>query len=153
MNTGEAPSPRPSPACKEALRWLYATQRFGIKLGLENISRLLHELEVPEKSQRIVHVAGTNGKGSVCAMVDAISRAQGYRTGLFTSPHLVSYRERIRVDGEMIGDGEVAAGLTRIRDKISDWDPHPTFFEITTALALLHFRKRDCEVIAPCNTK
>lgn len=147
MNAGEA-SARPSPACKEALRWLYGTERFGIKLGLENISRLLRELEVPEKSQRIVHVAGTNGKGSVCAMVDAIARAQGYRTGLFTSPHLVSYRERIRVDGEMIGEDEVAAALTRIRDKISDWDPHPTFFEITTALALLHFKKRGCEVIA-----
>ena len=107
----------------------------------------MRELEVPEKSQRIVHVAGTNGKGSVCAMIDAIARAQGYRTGLFTSPHLVSYRERIRVDGEMIGEDEVAAGLTRIRDKISAWDPHPTFFEITTALALLHFKKRACEVI------
>jgi dihydrofolate synthase/folylpolyglutamate synthase len=148
VNAAEAAAPRPSPACREALRWLYGTQRFGIKLGLENISRLLRELEVPEKSQRIVHVAGTNGKGSVCAMVDAILRAQGYRAGLFTSPHLVSYRERIRVDGEMIGEDEVAAGLTRIRDKISDWDPHPTFFEITTALALLHFKKRGCEVIA-----
>ncbi|MEY2493972.1 MAG: dihydrofolate synthase / folylpolyglutamate synthase [Verrucomicrobiota bacterium] len=148
MSAAAAPAPRPSPACQEALRWLYATQRFGIKLGLENISRLLRELEVPEKSQRIIHVAGTNGKGSVCAMIDAIARAQGYRTGLFTSPHLVSYRERIRVDGEMIGEDEVAAGLTRIRDKISNWDPHPTFFEITTALALLHFKKRDCEVIA-----
>jgi dihydrofolate synthase/folylpolyglutamate synthase len=148
VSAAAAPAPRPSPACQEALRWLYATQRFGIKLGLENISRLLRELEVPEKSQRIIHVAGTNGKGSVCAMIDAIARAQGYRTGLFTSPHLVSYRERIRVDGEMIGEDEVAAGLTRIRDKISNWDPHPTFFEITTALALLHFKKRDCEVIA-----
>jgi dihydrofolate synthase/folylpolyglutamate synthase len=148
VNAGESPALRPSPACREALRWLYATERFGIKLGLENISRLLHELEVPEKSQRIVHVAGTNGKGSVCAMIDAIVRAQGHRTGLFTSPHLVSYRERIRVDGIMIGEDEVAAGLTRIRDKISNWDPHPTFFEITTALALLHFKKSGCEVIA-----
>ncbi|MEY2560724.1 MAG: dihydrofolate synthase / folylpolyglutamate synthase [Verrucomicrobiota bacterium] len=148
MNAGESPALRQSPACREALRWLYATERFGIKLGLENVSRLLRELEVPEKSRRIVHVAGTNGKGSVCAMIDAIVRAQGYRTGLFTSPHLVSFRERIRVDGEMIGEDEVAAGLTKIRDKISDWDPHPTFFEITTALALLHFKKRGCEVIA-----
>lgn len=148
MNAGEAPAPRPSSAWSEALRWLYATQRFGIKLGLENVARLLHELEVPERSQRIVHVAGTNGKGSVCAMVDAIARAQGYRTGLFTSPHLVSYRERIRVDGEMIGEDGAAAGLTRIRDMISAWDPHPTFFEITTALALLHFKKRGCEIIA-----
>jgi dihydrofolate synthase/folylpolyglutamate synthase len=130
-----------------ALAWLYGTQRFGIKLGLENIRRLLHELNVPGKDQRIVHVAGTNGKGSVCAMIDAVCRAQGYRTGLFTSPHLVTYRERIRVNGEMIAEGKVAEGLTAIRRLINDWEPHPTFFEITTALALMHFKECRCELI------
>lgn len=132
---------------REALAWLYGTQRFGIKLGLDNVQRLLRELKLPGKDQRIIHVAGTNGKGSVCAMIDSICRAQGYRTGLFTSPHLVSYRERIRVNGEMIGEQEVAEGLGTIRAAIRDWDPHPTFFEITTALALDHFKKRDCELI------
>src|SRR5262249_42866624 len=83
--------------------------------------------------------AGTNGKGSVCAMIDSICRAQGYRTGLFISPHLVTFRERIRVNGEMISEDAVADGLTMIRDLIADWDPHPTFFEVTTALALKHF--------------
>jgi dihydrofolate synthase/folylpolyglutamate synthase len=141
-------APRPSPAYREALAWLYGTQRFGIKLGLDNIRRLLHELNVPGKHQRFVHVAGTNGKGSVCAMIDAICRAQGYRTGLFTSPHLVTYRERIQVDGEMIPEEKVAEGLNAIRIRTSDWNPHPTFFEITTALALIHFKERDCEVIA-----
>lgn len=141
------PSRRPSPAYQEALTWLYATQRFGIKLGLENIQRLLHELDLPGKDQRIIHVAGTNGKGSVCAMLDSICRAQGYRTGLFTSPHLVSYRERIQVNGEMISENEVAEGLTALREKIRDWDPHPTFFEITAALALAHFKKNECELI------
>ena len=131
----------------EALAWLYGTQRFGIKLGLENVQRLLRELNLPGDSQRIIHVAGTNGKGSVCAMIDSICRAAGYRTGLFTSPHLVTYRERIRVDGEMIGKDEVAAGLTAIRDRVKSWEPHPTFFEITTALALDHFKKRECELI------
>ncbi len=140
--------PRPSPTYREALAWLYGTQRFGIKLGLDNIRRLLHELNVPGKHQRFVHVAGTNGKGSVCAMIDAICRAQGYRTGLFTSPHLVTYRERIQVEGEMIPEEKVAEGLNAIRIRISDWNPHPTFFEITTALALIHFKERDCEVIA-----
>jgi dihydrofolate synthase/folylpolyglutamate synthase len=133
---------------REALAWLYGTQRFGIKLGLENIQRLLSALEVPAKGQRIVHVAGTNGKGSVCAMIDAISRAQGYRTGLFTSPHLVTFRERIRVDGEMIAEEKVAKGLAAIRSLISDWEPYPTFFEITTALALIHFKDCGCDVIA-----
>ena len=80
-------------------------------------------------------------------MIDAICRAQGYRTGLFTSPHLVTYRERIRVNGEMIPEEKVAEGLTTIRHLIRDWDPHPTFFEITTALALMHFKECRCELI------
>jgi dihydrofolate synthase / folylpolyglutamate synthase len=131
----------------EALAWLYGTQRFGIKLGLEKIQRLLRELAVPGKNQRIIHVAGTNGKGSVCAMIDSICRAEGYRTGLFTSPHLITYRERIRVNGEMMAEDDVALGLTSIRDLVANWDPHPTFFEITTALALDHFKKSGCELI------
>jgi dihydrofolate synthase/folylpolyglutamate synthase len=131
----------------EALAWLYGTQRFGIKLGLENVQWLLRELNAPGKDQQIIHVAGTNGKGSVCAMIDSICRAANHRTGLFTSPHLVTYRERIRVNGEMIAPDEVASGLSALRDTIRDWDPHPTFFEITTALALDHFKKKECEVI------
>jgi dihydrofolate synthase/folylpolyglutamate synthase len=147
VNVGGALAPRSSSAYREALSWLYGTQRFGIKLGLDNVRRLLRALELPGKSQRFIHVAGTNGKGSVCAMIDSICRAQGYRTGLFTSPHLVSYRERIRVDGEMIEEQEVADGLNAIRQQVADWDPHPTFFEITTALALAHFKKRKCELV------
>ena len=72
-------------------------------------------------------------------MIDSICRAQGYRTGLFISPHLITFRERIRVNGEMISEDAVADGLTMIRDLVADWDPHPTFFEVTTALALKHF--------------
>ncbi len=131
----------------EALAWLYGTQRFGIKLGLENVARLLRELDLPGKDQRIVHVAGTNGKGSVCAMIDSVCRATGYRTGLFTSPHLVTYRERIRTNGEMIGQQEVAHGLSALREMLLSWQPHPTFFEITAALALDHFKKSGCELI------
>ena len=123
----------------EALAWLYGLQRFGIKLGLENIQRLIAVLRVNLGSARVIHVAGTNGKGSVCAMIDSILRAQKYRTGLFVSPHLVTFRERIRVDGKMISEEAVANGLTTIRDLVRDWDPHPTFFEIATALALKHF--------------
>jgi dihydrofolate synthase/folylpolyglutamate synthase len=123
----------------EALAWLYGLQRFGIKLGLENIQRLIAVLRVDLGRAQVIHVAGTNGKGSVCAMIDSILRAQKYRTGLFTSPHLVTFRERIRVDGEMISEEAVANGLTTIRDLVRNWNPHPTFFEITTALALKHF--------------
>jgi len=123
----------------EALAWLYSLQRFGIKLGLENIRRLIAQLHVDLSRSRVIHVAGTNGKGSVCAMIDSICRAQGYRTALFTSPHLVTFRERIRVNGEMISENAVANGLANVCEHVRKWDPHPTFFEITTALALKYF--------------
>ena len=130
----------------EALAWLYGLQRFGIKLGLENIQRLIAELHVDLGRARVIHVAGTNGKGSVCAMIDSILRTQKYRTGLFTSPHLVTFRERIRVDGKMISEEAVANGLTTIRDLVKDWEPHPTFFEVTTALALKHFSNAKIDI-------
>jgi dihydrofolate synthase / folylpolyglutamate synthase len=134
---------------KKALAWIYSLQRFGIKLGLENIRGLLAELSrnadlacgglETAAPWKVIHVAGTNGKGSVCAMIDSICRAHGYRTGLFTSPHLVTFRERIRVNGKMISKDAVANGLSVIRNLVADWDPHPTFFEVTTALALKYF--------------
>jgi len=132
---------------KEALAWLYSLQRFGIKLGLENIRRLIAEMHVDLGGARVIHVAGTNGKGSVCAMIDSICRAQKYRTGLFVSPHLVTFRERIRIDGEMISENEVAAGLTNIRKLVADWEPHPTFFEIATVLSLKHFTEAKIDVV------
>ena len=131
-----------------ALAWLYATQLTGIKLGLETISRLLRELEFgTDGGARIIHVAGTNGKGSVCAMLDAVCRAAGYRTGLFTSPHLVSFRERVRLDGYPIPETAVAEGLTHLRELTADWQPQPTFFEYVTALGLDYFRQRRAEII------
>ena len=147
MSRAPSAEAEPGERYREAVAWLFGTQLFGIKLGLESIGRLLSALDVPAKEQRVIHVAGTNGKGSVCAMIDAICRAQGYRTGLFTSPHLITYRERIRVGGEMISAAEVAEGLERIRGIVRDWDPHPTFFEITTALALWHFKSAGCEIV------
>jgi len=151
VNVGGAFVPRPPLTYKEALAWLYGLQRFGIKLGLENIERLLEELSrngvLQAAPWKVIHVAGTNGKGSVCAMIDSISRAQGYRTGLFISPHLVTFRERIRVNGEMISEQAVANGLTTIRNLIANWDPHPTFFEVVTALALKHFSDAKVEIV------
>jgi len=136
---------------REALAWLYSLQRFGIKLGLENIERLIEELSkshiLKAAPWKVIHVAGTNGKGSVCAMIDSICRAQGYRTGLFTSPHLVTFRERIRVNGKMISEQAVADGLTSIRNLVANWDPHPTFFEVVTALALKHFSDTKVEIL------
>lgn len=139
---------------REALAWVYGLQRFGIKLGLENTQRLIAECcsgfcvnrPASASTPKVIHVAGTNGKGSVCAMMDSICRAQGYRTGLFTSPHLVTFRERIRVNGEMISEDAVANGLTAIRNLVAHWDPHPTFFEVTTALALKYFSEAKIDV-------
>jgi dihydrofolate synthase / folylpolyglutamate synthase len=143
---------------REVLTWLYSLQRFGIKLGLENTRRLLDECcsgvcvkrpapaAASASTPKIIHVAGTNGKGSVCAMIDSICRAQGYRTGLFTSPHLITFRERIRVNGEMVSEDAVANGLTTIRGLVADWHPHPTFFEVTTALALKCFSEANIDV-------
>jgi dihydrofolate synthase / folylpolyglutamate synthase len=145
VNVGEASVPRLS--YQEALTWLYSLQRFGIKLGLENIRRLIDALHIDLGNARVIHVAGTNGKGSVCAMIDSICRAQGYRSGLFISPHLVTFRERIRVNGEMISEEVVADGLTNIREIVADWDPHSTFFEVTTALALQHFANGKIDVV------
>ncbi len=134
----------------EAVAWLYATQLHGIHLGLENIQRLVKALGIrvsgPD-APKFLHVAGTNGKGSTCAMLDACCRAAGLRTGLFTSPHLVTFRERMRLDGEMIGEEEVATGLSEIRELTEGWEHAPTFFEIATALALAWFQKRGAEVV------
>jgi dihydrofolate synthase / folylpolyglutamate synthase len=133
----------------DALAWLYGTQLHGIKLGLRNIRRLLKELRVQVNNEGepwYVHVAGTNGKGSVCAMLDAILRAAGRRTGLFTSPHLVDFRERIKHNGKMIPEPEVTARIAQIRDLVAGWDQCPTFFEITTAIALGWFQDVGTEV-------
>ena len=131
----------------EAVEWLYGTQVHGIRPGLETTWRLVDALGVDPARLRFIHVAGTNGKGSVCAMLDSICRAAGLKTGLFTSPHLVTFRERIRVNGTMICESEVASRLTAIREFSGEWKPSPTFFEITTALALAHFQQSGVEIV------
>ncbi|HEX4086424.1 MAG TPA: folylpolyglutamate synthase/dihydrofolate synthase family protein [Chthoniobacteraceae bacterium] len=130
----------------EALAWLYGTQKFSIKLGLDRVRMLAHGLGW-RAEQRCLHIAGTNGKGSVCAMLDSVLRAAGHRSGLFTSPHLVTFRERIQMDGLAAEDEEIAAELTRIRDWCEQADAQPTFFEIATALALMLFQQRKMELV------
>ena len=131
----------------ESLTWLDSTQFFGIKLGLDNTRRLLESLENPERKLRIFHVAGTNGKGSVCAMLDSVFRAAGLKSGLYTSPHLCNFRERIRVNGGMISKAAAAETLTRLHDFCRGWPHPPTFFELSTALALGHFARERCDVV------
>jgi len=130
---------------REAIRWLYGTQDRGIKLGLDRVRDFLDTLGWAPGGTKFVHVAGTNGKGSVCAMADAVCRAAGLRTGLFTSPHLITFRERIRVNGEMAPERDIAEQLTRIRAICEGNGALPTFFEITTGLALEIFRQRQVE--------
>jgi len=132
---------------RDALAWLYGTQTFGIKLGLDNTRRLLAAVGDPQTRLRFLHVAGTNGKGSTCAMMDAILRAAGYRSGLYTSPHLVDFRERIRLDGVMISEEDVAEGLTLLRDAARSWDHAPTFFELTTVLAAWWFARQGADYV------
>ncbi len=132
----------------ESLDWLYTLQVHGIKLGLEPMQRLCAALGIETQSsekRRFIHVAGTNGKGSVCAMTAAMLCASGHRTGLYTSPHLVNFRERIRLGRSFIPEEHVAEGLTTIRDVIGDWEHTPTFFEITTALALAWFQRQNAD--------
>jgi dihydrofolate synthase/folylpolyglutamate synthase len=125
---------------RESLDYLYGLQRFGIKLGLENIRTMLERCGHPENGYGIIHVAGTNGKGSVSAALAAILHQAGYRTGLYTSPHLHSFTERIRVEGDAIEESEVARLAIFLRSRAEGVPA--TFFEFTTALALLHFQQR-----------
>ncbi len=130
-----------------ALDWLYGTQLFGIKLGLEGITRLLMACGVRYPRARGIHVAGTNGKGSTCAFAESVARAAGYRTGLFTSPHLVSFTERIRVDGENISDADCTRLIGKLRETIGDWEVKPTFFELVLALAMMRFAEAEVDLI------
>lgn len=130
-----------------ALDWLFSTQFFGIKLGLENTRKLLAAADADRTDATVVHVAGTNGKGSTCAMIEALARAQGYVTGLFTSPHLVEFSERIRVNGQMISPEELAEEITFLKQLAEAWEQPPTFFELALAVALRHFRKSGVDFI------
>ena len=132
---------------RDTLAWLFGTQTFGIKLGLENTRRLLAACGQPQEKLRFLHVAGTNGKGSTCAMMDSILRAAGHRTALYTSPHLVDFRERLRVDGQMIPESSVAEGLTLLRDASEGWEQAPTFFELATVLAAWWFAREEAEFV------
>lgn len=123
--------------------WLYGRQMHGIRLGLENITELLRRLGDPQRSFRSVHVAGTDGKGSTCACTESMLRASGFKTGLYTSPNLTEFNERIKVMGEDISDGRISEYAGKLRPIVEDMDAKGsrcTFFEVTTAMAFMHFR-------------
>lgn len=132
---------------EQALDWLYSAQNRGIKLGLQTTRNLLDASGRPEKKLRFFHVAGTNGKGSVSAFLESILRAQGYRTGLYTSPHLVDFRERIRIDGRVVSKDVVHIGLIHLRNACEQHGWNATFFELTTVLALLIFASEGADIV------
>jgi dihydrofolate synthase/folylpolyglutamate synthase len=128
-----------------AVAYLYCLQKHGIKLGLTTMTALMVRLGMPQTRYRALHIAGTNGKGSTAAMAAAILQAAGYRVGLYTSPHLVEFRERIRVNGEMISELQVAR-LTEQLQALCQPDLSATFFEYTTAMAFQHFADSDVDI-------
>jgi dihydrofolate synthase/folylpolyglutamate synthase len=128
---------------QEALRFLYGLRRHGIKLGLQKPRELLRRLQEPQEGLKVLHVAGTNGKGSTCHMLFSMLRAQGLRAGLFTSPHLVSFTERIRVDGQEISPREVAELALQVKE--ASQGLAITFFEAAVAMAFLYFRQKGAQ--------
>ncbi|HEU0264805.1 MAG TPA: folylpolyglutamate synthase/dihydrofolate synthase family protein [Geobacterales bacterium] len=128
---------------QETLAHIFGLARFGMKPGLARITALLDNLGHPERRLIAVHVAGTNGKGSTASFLAAIARASGYRVGLFTSPHLTSFTERIRVNDAEVSEGEVVTLAARV---MAAAPPETTFFELVTAMALLHFAEQRVEL-------
>ncbi|MRR55222.1 MAG: bifunctional folylpolyglutamate synthase/dihydrofolate synthase [Deltaproteobacteria bacterium] len=128
---------------QETLSHIYGLGRFGMKPGLERIRATLRALSDPQDAVRIIHVAGTNGKGSTAAFLDSILRSGGHKTGLFTSPHLIAFPERIRLDGREIFEHEVVS----LADRVLTVAPEgTTFFEIVTAMAYLFFAEQGAEL-------
>jgi len=132
--------------------WMFNLERFGIKLGLENTTEFLERIGNPHLDFKSVHVTGTNGKGSVCAFVAEILRRQGLKVGLYTSPHLVDFRERIKVNGKMIPEADVIRLGTELRKSTEDMaaedkEKQLTFFEFTTGLAFKYFSERNADMV------
>jgi len=133
----------------ETVQYLYDLQKFGTKLGLEKTRELLRLLGRPDKRCKYLHVTGTNGKGSVCAMASSVLTAAGHVTGLYTSPHLVSFTERFRIDGVDAAKSDVVELAAKLRRLVEQQAPElsPTFFEFTTAMAFDYFAARNAEAV------
>ena len=115
--------------------------------GLGRVKTLCHALGDPQDSLRFIHVAGTNGKGSFCSMLDSVLRAEGYRVGLFTSPYIMEFGERMRVDGENISESELCSLVERVKPIADAMEDKPTEFELITALAFLYFAEKKCDYV------
>ncbi len=135
---------------ENSIKYIHSLLRFGISPGLERIKALLDMLGNPQNNLRFVHVAGTNGKGSVCNMSANILQDAGYKTGLFTSPYIVDFCERIQINGKMIERYELANLVARIKpmvESLAKKDLQPTEFEVITAIALKYFEMNKCDIV------
>lgn len=128
---------------EETIKDLTSKGKFYIDLGLDRIKAALEKLGNPQDDLKFIHVAGTNGKGSVCAMLDSILREAGYKTGLYTSPHIYEYTERIKVNGQEISKED----FTGLYEKIKTTEIHLTEFETLTVIAFLYFKEQNVEIV------
>lgn len=136
--------------CNEAIEYIHSLEKFGIKPGMERIRALCSELGNPQEKLKIIHVAGTNGKGSTSTMISNIMRKSGYNTGLFISPYVTDFRERIQYNGNMIEKTELAECVEKVKtaiEKLSVQNIQPTEFEAVTAAAFVYFEKKKCDFV------
>ena len=132
---------------KDAISYIESCTWSATRLGLDRTRTLLHQMGDPQKKLRFVHVAGSNGKGSTCAMLASILTRAGYRTGLYTSPYIQTFYERIRIDGENIPAdalAEITDDVRRIADQMED---HPSQFELVTAIAMAYYAREACDIV------
>ena len=130
---------------KKSIDWLYSFEKFGIKLGLERISYICKKLGNPQDKYKIIHVGGTNGKGSVCRFLQSILTLNGYKVGVYLSPHLQRFSERFLIDGDEISEDDIVVLIEKIKPIIDEMIKNkniPTFFEIVTALAFQYFNDK-----------
>lgn len=132
---------------KEAIEYINAHGWSQKKVGLERTTELLERLGNPHKELRFVHVAGSNGKGSTCAMLERILREAGYRTGFFPSPYIEDFRERIQVSGECISEEALCEITGLVRAEADDMEDHPSQFELITAIGMIYFCRQKCDIV------
>ena len=131
----------------EALQYIHSINWTFTKPGLERIGELCEKLGNPQKELKFVHVAGTNGKGSFCTMLDSVLHAAGYKTGLFTSPYIKEFGERIRYCGENISCDDLSRITEYVKPIADSMEDKPTEFELITAIGLEYFRRKECDVV------
>ena len=131
----------------EALEYIHGVCWMGSRLGLERTYELMHKLGDPQKDLKFIHIAGTNGKGSIAAMLASVLTRAGYRTGLYTSPYIDQFTERFQIDGEQISKEELAEITEQIRPFADAMEDHPTEFELVTAIGLQFFHRNKCDIV------